>query len=73
MRKKVGIIFGIVAAIAIVGGVIVSNREPSSTPAQTLTVGALLPQTGSGAVFADYIQKGLNLVGCRNDFDRQLP
>jgi branched-chain amino acid transport system substrate-binding protein len=31
-------------------------------PSGTLQVGALLPQTGAGAVFADYIQKGLDLA-----------
>lgn len=35
---------------------------PAPPPAAPLKIGALLPQTGPGAVFADYIKKGIDLA-----------
>lgn len=63
MRRKIGNPISVVAVLSIIGWLIVANLgcEKSSQP-QTLKVGALLPQTGAGAVFADYIKKGLDLA-----------
>lgn len=60
MKKKIFLIAAITAIFTITFFSCGKNDRPGSK--HTLHVGALLPQTGAGAVFAEYIQKGLDLA-----------
>src|SRR4051812_30300454 len=59
--KRKHLVLGIAAALAILAGVLIfANRRTTSHP--SFKVGMLLPQTGPGASFADYLKKGADLA-----------
>jgi branched-chain amino acid transport system substrate-binding protein len=62
-RTKLWLLIGIVAAAAV--GVVQGVRYwmgTRSPQGQVIRVGAILPQTGPGAVFAQYIEEGIELA-----------
>ncbi len=63
MRRKLSNTVSVLITLSIIGWLIVANVgcEKSAQP-ESLKIGALLPQTGAGAVLADYIKKGLDLA-----------
>jgi branched-chain amino acid transport system substrate-binding protein len=64
MNKKQTLIATLAVVVVALGVVLyVVRSNPSKPPSgQTLEVGAVLPQTGPGAVLAQYIQQGLDLA-----------
>lgn len=60
-RKKFWLVVGVVLALAAAAGGrwCGTARDPQG---KVVKIGAILPQTGPGAVFADYISEGINLA-----------
>ena len=61
MRNKVVLVLGILTIVGLFIWEAGCKREAPST-VESLKIGAVLPQTGAGGVFADYIQKGIDLA-----------
>lgn len=66
MKRRNLVLLAVLIGLALVAAVSWWTQRqtvPSVSPeGQTLKIGALLPQTGPGAVFAEYIKKGLDLA-----------
>jgi len=61
-RNRRALIIGIIIVVAVLGFVIRSRMGADDSQGQVLKVGAILPQTGAGAVFAQYIEEGIDLA-----------
>jgi len=61
MKNKVVLVLGILTIVGLFIWEAGCKREAPST-VESLKIGAVLPQTGAGGVFADYIQKGIDLA-----------
>jgi branched-chain amino acid transport system substrate-binding protein len=71
MNKRISIILAVIAVIVVLGIFLRPGQKTVPIQARTLTIGAILPQTGSGAVFSDYIKKGLDLAATEIDKEGQ--
>jgi branched-chain amino acid transport system substrate-binding protein len=61
-RNRRALIIGIITVAVVTGFVMRSRMSADDPQGQVLKVGAILPQTGAGAVFAQYIEEGIDLA-----------
>lgn len=74
-RKRLGLIAGIVAAALVMIALGVRSwMKEHGQQGSVIKIGAILPQTGPGAVFAEEIEEGINLaVSEINSNEREKP
>lgn len=62
MNKQTKIILGIVAVVAVAAAIFFLNKPKHSVDGDTITIGAILPLTGSSASAADFAKQGIELA-----------
>ena len=70
MKKSLLIIIGLIIVVAIVVGVVLTQRPTRKEP-EVYKIGAILPLTGKGASYGERAQRGLNLAF--EDIKKKMP